>query len=108
MVITGRVPSSWAVTQSWFGNYFGEESLSKLNFVANNLVESLFAEGKYTEASQELAVLKRERIQKLGVQVHFDNNGDIVQGLRDAGIMAIQYGGRAAASAQVIREIGEV
>ena len=90
-VVTGRVPSTHAVTLRWVQRKLGL-SQSNLFLVGSDESERLYQEGHSTQAVQLLAKQKLRAIRDIGADVHFDNNPGIVETLRKAGVIAIQVG----------------
>ena len=92
IIITARNPDDpliKKITERWAAKYFPE---FRLIMVGND--ELLKKSGKWLEWQEDIVERKTKVIKAENVYIYFDDSPTIVDGLRDNGIHAMQFGGR--------------
>ncbi len=85
----GTDPKLVKLTQRWVGKYFPE---FELVFAGQD--PTLKDRGLWREWQEDIVERKVKIIREKGVYVYFDDSPTIIEGLRDRGIVAMQFGGR--------------
>ena len=92
-IITGRVPQAHEVTQRWVRQHFPEIDAALLVMIGTDEIARMYADGQDAEAVALSGICKCNAVLQNHIDIHFDNNIDIVDRMRDVGIKAILYGG---------------